>query len=279
MQVLAASQQPLIPMKGSLVLVHGLEGSSESGYLRSAGHAALEAGFAVHRTNIRSCGGTEPLCDTLYHAGLTSDLLFILKRLREESAHPLFLAGFSLGANMSLKLAGELGERGRDLLAGVIAVSAPLDLHACAKALNRPQCWMYQRSFVRHMGARLRRRHALMPDLFSLDALPGIRSVYEFDDRITAPFFGFGNAQGYYGTQSSGLFLDDIRIPTLLVHAKDDPMIPFEVYAHPAFARNSALRLLAVAHGGHVGFLCKGPHRFWLDHVIRDWMVETTARL
>jgi len=271
-QVLVHSQRPDGNAKGELLLVHGLEGSSDAGYMRSAAHAALAAGYAVHRLNIRSCGGTEPLCNTLYHAGLTSDIRFVLERLRETSSLPLFLAGFSLGGNMVIKLAGELGDRGRDLVAGVVGVSVPLDLNACAEALNRPQCWLYQHRFLRNMEARLRRRHALMPDVFRLDGLAGVRSVYEFDDRITAPFFRFGNAAGYYGTQSAGLFLDTINVSTLLIHAKDDPMIPFHVFDHPAFRRNPCLQLLATDHGGHVGFLARGRDRFWVDHVMTEWL-------
>jgi len=273
-RVLVHSQQPSSPPKGTLLLVHGLEGSSEAGYMRSAAHAALTSGFAVHRLNTRGCGGTEALCNTLYHAGLTTDIRFVAERLRARCGRPIFLGGFSLGANMVIKLAGELGAAGRDLLAGVIATSTPLDLGACAAALNHPRCRFYQRRFLRNMAARLRRRHALMPHLFSLEGLDGVRGVYEFDDRITAPFFGFGNAEGYYGTQSAGLFLDTIAVPTLLIHAKDDPMIPFDVYKHPAFARNPHLRLLAAGHGGHVGFLARGPRRFWVDEILCRWMME-----
>jgi predicted alpha/beta-fold hydrolase len=271
-QVLVHSQRPAGSAKGELLLVHGLEGSSDAGYMRSAAHATLRAGYVVHRLNIRSCGGTESLCNTLYHAGLTSDVRYVLERLREQTDLPLFLAGFSLGGNIVIKLAGEMGEHGSDLLAGVVGISVPLDLHACAEALNHPRCWLYQNRFLRNMEARLRRRHQFMPDVFSLDGLAGVRSVYEFDDRITAPFFGFGDAPGYYGTQSSGLFLDKIRVPALLIHAKDDPMIPFRVFDHPAFGRNPQLELLAVEHGGHVGFLAKGAERFWVDGVLSEWL-------
>ncbi len=276
-RVLVHSQQPSSSPRGTLLLAHGLEGSSEAGYMRSAAHAALTSGFAVHRLNTRGCGGTEALSNTLYHAGLTSDIRFVLEHLRGRTGRPVFLGGFSLGANMVIKLAGELGGAGGDLLAGVIAISTPLDLGACASALNHPRCWLYQRRFLRNMAARLRRRHALMPGLFPLDGLDGVGSVYEFDDRITAPFFGFGNAEGYYGTQSAGLFLDTIAVPTLLIHSKDDPMIPYDVYRHPAFARNPHLRLLMADHGGHVGFLARGARRFWVDEILCQWLAGNNS--
>lgn len=271
-QVLVHSQEPSGTRRGVLLLVHGLEGSSDAGYMRSAAHAALRAGYAVHRLNLRSCGGTEHLCDTLYHAGLTVDAGVVVRELAAAYGHPIAVAGFSLGANIVLKLAGELGREARDVLAGVAAVSTPLDLRECAIALNHPRCRLYQDRFVRNMSARLRRRHALRPDLFSVDRLDGIRSVYEFDDRITAPAFGFGTADHYYGTQSSGLFLERIAIPALLVQAKDDPMIPFAVFAHPALVGNPHLSLLAVEHGGHVGFLARSGSRFWVDAVLCEWL-------
>jgi predicted alpha/beta-fold hydrolase len=274
-RVLVHSQMPAGTPRGHVLLVHGLEGSSDAGYMRSAAHAVLETGYAAHRFNIRSCGGTESLCKTLYHAGLTTDVRFVALQLAEKFRTPLVLAGFSLGANIVVKLAGELGDDAQRWIRAVMAVSPPLDLRACAFALKRPQCRLYQDRFLKNMAARLRRRHALRPDLFAIQALDGIGSVYEFDDRITAQFFGFGSAERYYGTQSCGLFLDAIRVPALLVHAKDDPMIPFDVFAHPAFQSNPHLKLLAVEHGGHVGFLARGKRRFWVDHVLCAWLEQT----
>ncbi len=272
-RVLVHSQSPRTPPRGALLLIHGLEGSSNGGYMRSAAHAALTAGYAVHRLNTRGCGGTEALTNTLYHAGLTTDVRFVLEHLRHSHPHlPLFAAGFSLGANMILKLAGELGPGGPQLLNGVIAISAPIDLHACALALCEPRCRLYQQRFVRFMSARLRRRHQLHPELFALDKLNGIRSVYEFDDRITAPFFGFGTAQNYYATQSCGLFLHAIQVPTLILHAKDDPMIPFHVYDRDVFRTNPHLNLVTPDHGGHVGFLARNGPRFFADTLICHWM-------
>lgn len=275
--MLVHSQQPRGEARGQVLLVHGLEGSSEAGYLRSAASAALLAGYATHRLNIRSCGGTEAMCNTLYHAGLTQDLRAVAQRLREETGGPIYAVGYSLGANMLVKLAGELGREESDLLAGIVSVSCPIDLSACARALNEPRCRLYQDRFLRNMAARLQRRHEQRPEIFRLDGLRGVKSVYDFDDRITAPFFGFGNAEGYYGTQSAGLYLSSIRIPALLLHAKDDPMIPFSVYNHTAFRGNpkgNSPHLVAVDHGGHVGFLARGPRRFWVDEMMIRWLEE-----
>jgi predicted alpha/beta-fold hydrolase len=282
-RVLAQSQKPEGPVRGEIVLLHGLEGSSDGGYMRSLAHSALEHGYAVHRVNMRGCGGTESLCSTLYHAGLTGDLREILRVLRAEGRGPVFVCGFSLGGNVVLKLAGELGESAADYLAAVAAVSTPIDLAACVRRLGARENRIYEWRFLSRMKERLRERHRHRPELFPIDALERIRSVYEFDDLLTAPAFGFGNAPNYYGTQSAIQFVDRIRIPTLLVQAKDDPLVPFEIFSHPAIAGNPCIDLLAVDHGGHLGFLSSGRgYRFWIDQVLMDWVemrdkVETAS--
>jgi len=270
-QVLIHSQTPPRP-RCEVVLVHGLEGSSLAPYMLSMAQTLLEAGFAVHRTNIRSCGGTEFLCSTLYHAGLTKDLFAILADLDRQRRTPVFLAGFSLGANQALKLAGELGSDAARLLAGVVAVSAPIDLAACCGALARPSNRLYQWRFLSSMRKRLRLRRPALSAPLPYDQLDRVRTVWEFDHLFTGPSFGFTGAGHYYSTQSSIAYLDRIRVPTLVVQAQDDPMIPFAVYSHPAFQTNPNLTLAVTPHGGHLGFLHRGSPRIWVDPVVREWI-------
>lgn len=277
-RIRVVTQRPTVPIRGQLVLVHGLEGSSNAGYLRSMAQLALENGFTVHRTNMRSCGGTDESCRTMYHAGLTSDTLAILQRVKERSDEPVFLVGYSLGGNVALKLAGELGEAADGLVSGVIAVSTPLDLAACVRQLGKPENRLYQWRFVRALKARIRRRAQLLPDLYNADRLEGVRTVYEFDNEYVAPFFGFGTADNYYATQSAMNFLPSIRIPALLVQAKDDPMIPFEIYGDERVMSNSCIEVIAAEHGGHLGFLAKSAPHFWVDRVICEWVLKQTAR-
>ncbi len=260
--------------RGEVVLVHGLEGSSESGYARSMAFGALQRGFAVHRFNMRGCGGTEALSLMSYHAGQTGDLLHVLQERRRVSGAPVFLVGYSLGANVSLKLAGELGDDAKGLLAGVVSVSAPVDLAACAEALKQPANFVYQNRFLDRLKERIRRKNRLSPDVYTLEHLPKVKSIMDFDDYYTAKLFGFGTAANYFATQSSNQFLEGIRVPALAMIAKDDPMVPFRVYDHPAFARNSLLRLAAVEHGGHLGFIARSQPRFWLDENVLDWMEQ-----
>ena len=258
------------------MFLHGLEGCADAGYIMSFAQAALLRGFGVLRVNLRTCGGTEALCETMYHSGLTGDTRFILERMQEACERPVFLAGFSLGGNVALKLAGELGET--DLLAGVCAISTPIDLAACVTLMDKPSNALYARRFLDRLRDRVRRKSRLALHLYDPAGLDEVKSIWEFDDRFTAPLFGFGTAANYYATQSAARYLDAIRVPTLVICAKDDPMVPFEVYDHPAFASNPALTLLATEHGGHLGFLSRGKERFWVDRVALDWIDRTLSK-
>ncbi len=268
--VISIEHQPAGGALGQIVFVHGLEGSADAGYIASFAQAALVRGFAVHRMNLRTCGGTEELCETMYHSGLTSDTRFVLERLQDQAPGPRFLVGFSLGGNVTLKLAGELGCT--DLLAGVCAISTPIDLAACVRAMDKPSNRLYVRRFLDRLRSRVRRKSKLTPGLYSLEGLEDVRTIWEFDDRFTAPLFGFGSAANYYATQSAIRYLDAIRIPALVIAAKDDPLVPFEIYSHPAFSSNPHLTLAATDYGGHLGFISRQNPRFWLDTFALNWI-------
>jgi predicted alpha/beta-fold hydrolase len=274
-QVLVHEQRPPERAIAEIVMVHGLEGSSDAGYIRSMSQLALEHGYSVHRKNMRSCGGTEALSKTMYHAGLTSDTLEVIRSIRREHGNPVYLIGYSLGGNVALKLAGELGEAAAGVLDGVVAVSTPIDLAACVRKMARPGNRIYESRFLARLKERIRRRAGSMPGVYDIARLDACKSVYDFDDRITAPFFGFGTADNYYATQSSNQFLSRIRIPTLLIQAKDDPLIPFDIYEDPAIRNNPNIRLVAAEHGGHLGFISRRVPRFWVDRVVLAWLEET----
>ncbi len=271
-RILVVEHQPEGRPQAQIVFLHGLEGSSEAGYIKSFAQEALVRGFGVHRSNMRTCGSTEALSETMYHSGLTSDTLLIVKELRDRFSGPVILVGFSLGGNVALKLAGELGET--NLIACVCAISTPIDLAACVRMLDRPGNRLYAWRFLSRLKRRVREKALVSPRVYSTEGLDGIKSIWEFDDRYTGPLFGFGNAENYYATQSSQRFLEAIRTPTLVIQAKDDPLIPFAVFSHPAFEHNSALRLVSVESGGHLGFLSRGKPRLWLDGVSLDWIQQ-----
>jgi predicted alpha/beta-fold hydrolase len=265
-QILVETQRPARAAVGHIVLLHGLEGSGDAGYVRSMAWQALNAGFVAHRFHMRTCGGTGHLCKTLYHAGLTSDLRVFLGKLRAEgNGLPVFLIGFSLGGNVALKLAGEEGAT--DLIHGVCAISTPIDLAACARRIGQPDNALYERRFLARMKERL-----IATGRYTKADLAGFKTLWNIDDRVTAPSFGFSGAAHYYGTQSAQNFLHAIRVPALLIQAKDDSFIPFEVFRHPAIAANPNLTLVGTEHGGHLGFISRRAPRFWVDHAALEFI-------
>jgi predicted alpha/beta-fold hydrolase len=216
---------------------------------------------------MRTCGGTARLCPTLYHAGLTSDLHYFLRQLN--SPLPVYLAGFSLGGNVALKLAGELGSGPSGILSGVCAVSTPIDLAASVRRIAQRDNRLYERRFLDRMRERL-----LSTGRYTREQLNRPKSIYEIDDQITAPSFGFGTADNYYATQSAIRFLDRIRIPGVLIQAEDDSFIPFESFRHPALTSNPNLRLITTKKGGHLGFVSKSKPRFWVDPTVIGWVLS-----
>lgn len=268
-QILIHKQQPPGEALGDVVLVHGLEGSADSPYMRSLAQTLLVAGYATHRMNIRTCGGTEFMCNTFYHAGLTTDLFAYVMDLDRRRRTPAWVVGFSLGGNMALKLAGEMETDALRVLAGVVAVSAPVDLKACTMRLAERRNWLYERHFLRSMRRRLAMRREVLGGVLRDEGGLPFRSVYEFDDIITGPAFGFEGADHYYRTQSANQYTARIEVPTLVVASEDDPLIPPAVY-EPLRA-NPNIELLLTRHGGHCGFLGRGK-RHWLDERIRDWI-------
>ena len=269
-QVLVQTQTPERP-RAEVTFVHGLEGGGNAGYIVSMAHACLSAGFTTHRFHMRTCGGTEHLTNTLYHAGLTSDLRVFLEQ-RRTSRLPAFVVGFSLGGNVTLKLTGEMGDEARHRLAGVCAVSTPIDLAACAQRIGQRDNVLYERRFVSRMQSRL-----IATGRYTEAQFRNARSIYAIDDQLTAPSFGFGTADRYYATQSSNQFLERIRVPALLIQAKDDTFIPFATFSHPAITSNPNITLLATDYGGHLGFLQRQGRRFWIDEVVTEWIERRLA--
>ena len=246
----------------TLLLVHGLGGSDASSYLVSTGRHAFARGWNVIRMNMRGSGSGLSLCPLLYNAGLDADLLAALSAV-STIAPRLAVVGFSLGANLTLLTLGRRRAQVPPAVAAVAAVSPPLDLAACADALEGPGNGLYQRHFMQMLAEGYRQRSRLRPDLFAAGRERGLRTVREYDDRITAPFGGYESAADYYERSSAGPWLEAIDRPTLLLAASDDPMIPAESVAR--WPLSPAVRRELPATGGHVGFvsLCRAPGLFW----------------
>jgi uncharacterized protein len=264
--------QPDPRTRPTLVVLHGLEGSSEAHYVRGIAEKALDARFNVVRLNQRNCGGTEHLCETLYHSGLTSDPATVLSELIEvDGLRAVAVAGYSLGGNLALKLAGEFGDAPPSELQAVVAVSPVMDLERCVWALERRSNAVYQWNFVRNLKARLRRKAALFPDRFPLAPLGRVRTVRDFDELYTAPHFGFAGASDYYYRASSIRVVDRIRVPTLILAAEDDPFVPPGPFRDPAVTGNPHIRVRVSPHGGHCAFLGprgNGGDGYWAERAI-----------
>lgn len=260
----------------TLVLAHGMEGSTESRYMLGTAEKALAAGFNVIRMNVRNCGGTEHLTPTLYHAGLTDDLKQVIQELsRRDGLREIYLAGFSLGGNMVMKLAGEYAGAPPPELRGVITVSPSIDLASCADAIELRSNMIYHFRFITSLRNRLRRKARLFPDRYDVSRLRGVWTIRRYDDLITAPHMGFQNVAHYYERASSLPFIKQIAVPALIIHAKDDPFIPFAQFTRDEVTANPNVALIAPDHGGHVGFLSasgEGESRFWAESMVVDFV-------
>jgi uncharacterized protein len=270
----------------ALLGLHGLESSSNAHYMRGIADKAFAAGFNVILLNQRNCGGTEALAAGLYHSGLTSDADQVLREVAAtDGISRIVVAGYSLGGNLALKLAGDYGDAPPPSLRGVCAVSPVMELETCVRALERKQNYAYQWNFVRGLKNRMRRKAQHFPDRFSLDRLDAIRTVREFDERYTAPHFGFNDASDYYHRASAMRVIDRIEVPALIITAEDDPFVPTDPFRDPRVAANPRLRVIVTPHGGHCAFVSdagngasgKDDDGYWAEREILSFALEQTA--
>ncbi|HEU5180853.1 MAG TPA: alpha/beta fold hydrolase [Candidatus Polarisedimenticolia bacterium] len=270
-RLLLRVDRPAAP-RGTLVLVHGLGGSADSGYMRRTASLALSRGWITVRVNLRNCGGTEALARTLYNAGQSDDAGSVLESLAEAGfARPFTIVGFSLGGNLVLRYAGMAG--GRCHAAAIAAVNPPVDLEASVRSLERWNNAVYHGYFTWRLCSLLRRirRVRIVPGP-AADPLR-IRSVRRFDELFTAPDAGYASADDYYRHASAAPFLETIAVPTLILSSRDDPFVPAEIFRS---AREACPRLTLVqpGRGGHVGYWQAHPPRFWAGWAVLEYLEE-----
>ncbi len=256
----------------TLVLVHGLGGSADAPYVLGAARLAYQSGADVIRLNQRNCGGTEGLTPTLYHSGMSHDLATVVRELAErDGLRRILVAGFSMGGNLALKMAGEMGRDAPAALRGVCAVSPSLDLEETVENLGRIQNRPYQWNFVRGLRRLVQRKGKLYPALYDTRGLARLRTVRDFDELYTAPHGGFASADDYYARSSALPFVPCIRVPTLIMHARDDPLVPCGPLLRPGVADNPCVVKATPPHGGHVAFVSAGKEgRFWAEERLAD---------
>ncbi len=245
-----------------VVLVHGLGGSHASNYMVRMARKLYDKDIKAVRVNMRGCGSGKGLSHLPYHGGRSQDLLAVLQALK--SRYPtkdIYAVGFSLGANVVLKLAGELGSDGSKLLKTTIGVCCPVDLAKTVYRMQQRKYHFYHSYFLKKVCEQAK------PWLH----MP-ITSIYEFDDKITAPLWGFSGAEDYYKKSSCLHFLPEIKHTCHLLFAEDDPFVPLDVIKSIS---KSSVNLWTTKHGGHMGFLGKAlkEHKSqWLDQQLLHWI-------
>jgi predicted alpha/beta-fold hydrolase len=262
----------------TVVIVHGLEGSSSSPYVRGNSARAWKAGCNVVRMNMRSCGAGEQFSPTIYHAGRSEDVAIVMAELaRAHFIRSFALVGYSMGGNLVLKLAGELGGAPPPYLKAIVGVSPLMDLVASAAALHEPQNRLYESRFLADLLKHFRRKIELFPGLYSADGLNKIHTMRQFDEQVIARYGGFEGADDYYRSVASSNWVQDITVPTLILHALDDPFIRMTPETRDKLLANSRVRLVETRHGGHCAFLSlePGDAGFWAERTLLDFLLMT----
>jgi len=264
----------------TLLLLHGLNASSDAHYMKGIATKAFARGINVVRLNQRNCGGTERLSAGLFHSGLTADARHVIDELVTVDGLPaMAVAGYSLGGNLALKLAAEYGDAPPPALLGVVAVSPIIEIAECVRALERRENILYQWNFMKDLKERMRRKDRFWPGRYDLSKLGALRTVREFDDTYTAPHFGFKDAADYYHRASAMRIIERVRVPALIIAAEDDPFVPPQPFRDRKVTGNPNIQVALSAHGGHCAFV--GPASgeddgYWAEGQIVDFVERFT---
>ena len=243
----------------TLLLVHGLEGSSDSRYVQAITARAWAIGCNVIRMNMRNCGGSDALTPTLYHSGLSADAGVVMRHYTERfGLQRVALVGYSMGGNLVLKLAGEWGSA--QPLVAVAAVSPAVDLAPGADALHEPANRAYEWNFLRGLMKRYERKVSLFPHIYvPAREIGKVRSIREFDNKILARYWGFRDADDYYYRAAAARVVDRIAVPAMILHAEDDPFIRLLPETRAKILANPHIAFVETAHGGHCAYLSNDP--------------------
>jgi len=265
----------------TIIIVHGLEGSSDSQYMLGVTEKALAAGMNVIRYNQRNCGGTDALAPVLYHSGLSQDVAAVAREvIARDGVSRLALAGFSMGGNIVLKLAGEWGSQAPPQFRAVAACCPAIDLAASADALHESANRIYETYFLWALDRRMRQKARLFPEHFDVNRLRGIRSLREFDDKVTAYYCGFTGVDDYYDRASAAHVVERIAAPALVLHAANDPFIRITQETRRKISSNRNIAFVESADGGHCAFIGapagssdgRYDDGYWAEHEIVNFL-------
>lgn len=256
--------------KKLVVMQHGLEGSSQRAYMQGMGKIFFENGFDSCLWNYRGCSGVLNDQPIFYHSGATHDLDTVIQSL-ENRYEEIYLVGFSLGGNLTLKF---LGEKPHSLkIKKSVVFSVPMDLSSTSKNLMKPKCLIYERRFLRNLRTKVIRKSKNLPGHFDVKALDRVKTLWDFDEVVTAPLHGFASASDYYQKCSSRSFLHGITIPTLIVNALNDPLLTPECLDRSMVETHPNVTLELTTSGGHVGFAdFKSPY-YWSEKRALDFIL------
>jgi predicted alpha/beta-fold hydrolase len=272
--------QPERSSRTTLIIVHGLEGSSESKYVIGTGSKAWVQGMNVVRMNMRNCGGTEKLTPTLYNSSMSADVGGVVRALiGEDRLSAIALAGFSMGGNLVLKLAGEWEREAPAEVRAVTAVSPAIDLGISADTLHDWQNRIYEYKFLYGLRSRMVRKAAIYPERYQPYPLFSIRTLRDFDDQITSRYGGFTGADDYYYRAASARVIDRIAIPTLIINSLDDPFIRLSDETRGKILANRHIRFIETEHGGHCAFIAEhdGVDGRWAERKLVEFVREFSA--
>jgi predicted alpha/beta-fold hydrolase len=263
----------------TLVLVHGLEGSADSRYIQGVTARAWDAGCNIVRMNMRNCGGTEALTPTLYHSGLSGDVGVVVRHYAQRfGLQRVALVGYSMGGNLVLKLAGEWGKQ--PPLCAVAAVCPAIDLAPGADALHEPANRLYEWNFLSGLMARFHRKAKLFPGIYQTRGIGPIHSIRQFDHKVVARYWGFRDADDYYYRAAAARVVDKIAVPTLILHAQDDPFIRLLPETRAKLLANPHIAFVETRHGGHCAYLSRDPGNdiHWAEATVIRFLLRVTGQ-
>lgn len=271
-----------IPTAPTVLLVHGLAGNHSSGYMSRIAGKLVEAGARTFRMDLRACGAGEGKSRRPYHAGISADLLHAIEHVAGVCpVSPLTLAGFSIGGNISLKMLGEHAGRLPRQLNRAVVVNPPIDLAFCLKNMRGGFSRFYDRHLVKHLYRQFRRSELLIANAPHVAAAGRPRGMREFDAMYASTIWGFDDVDRYYAAMSALSDIDKVRVPSLVIASKDDPLVPVETFQ--SLASHPAIHMHVTEAGGHLGFIGRAgvdPDRRWMDWRIIDWVfAENSAEL
>ncbi len=256
-----------------IILSHGLEGNSDKSYIQGMGKMFYNQGWDVLAWNYRGCSGEMNRTNRFYHSGATDDLVLVIENAVSKGYSEIVLVGFSLGGNLTLKYLGDEKTPKFEQVKKACVFSVPLDLEGCSLEIDKPHNILYSLRFLKSLNQKVRDKLKVQPDFMGIKEYKNAKSVFQFDNEITAPLHGFKDAVDYYNSCSAVNFIENISIPTLVVNALNDPFLSDSCYEPSVFEKNNFAFLETPSHGGHVGFSdYNNDGIFWSEQRALEWM-------